>query len=167
MADQVPQSNVFENLMKRIAMTKPVTWFFSKTLHHFDRAALRVSDGHTALTNVLTGVPIVILTTVGAKSGQPRSVPLIGIPDGENVILIATNWGQKQYPSWYINLRACPEATITLNDETKTYIAHEADPAERHRYWPLAVKYYPGYDRYKASIGDSRKIPIMVLEPTK
>ena len=165
MADQGPQSNSFKNLMKRIASIKPVTWVYSKTLHHFDSTVLRMSGGQATLTSVLTGLPIVTLTAKGVKSGQPRSVPLIGIPDGDKVVLIATNWGQKSYPSWYFNLRACPEATVTLKGETRILIAREADPAERERYWPLAVKYYPGYDRYKERIGDSRKIPIMVLEP--
>jgi len=165
MTDQVIQRNFIEKLNINIAMTKPGTWFYSKMLHHFDRAMLRMSKGRTTLTSVLTGLPMVTLTTKGAKSSQPRSVPLIGISDGEKIILIATNWGQKHYPSWYINLRACPEATITTTSETRACIAHEADKAETERYWPQAVMLYPGYERYKARIGDSRRIPIIVMEP--
>src|SRR5512135_2931655 len=114
MTDQEIKRNFVEKLTIKIAMTRPGTWFLSKRLHHFDRAILRMSKGRTTLTNILAGLPTVSLTAMGARSGQPRSVPLIGIPDEEKIILIATNFGQKHYPAWYINLRANPEATITI-----------------------------------------------------
>jgi deazaflavin-dependent oxidoreductase (nitroreductase family) len=78
-------------------------------LHHLDRPVLRLSRGRYSLTRLLAGLPVVTVTTIGAKSGQPRSLPLVALPDGEHVILIASNYGQKHHPAWYYNLRAHPE----------------------------------------------------------
>lgn len=135
-------------------------------MHHIDQLVLRLSNGRYSASSVAAGLPIVTLTTTGAKSGAPRSVPLVGIPDGEDVILIASNWGQTFYPAWYHNLRAHPQAALSINGRTGTYTAREAIGEERERYWQMATRLYRGYDLYKQRTG-GRPIPVMVLTPTK
>ena len=125
---------------------------------------IRLTHGQQSLTNVLSGVPILTLTTIGAKSGQPRSVPLVGIPDGEKIVLFASNWGRTFYPAWYHNLRANPEAQVTWAGQTRTYVARAADAAERARYWQQAVNLYPGYAAYERRT-QGRPIPVLVLTP--
>jgi deazaflavin-dependent oxidoreductase (nitroreductase family) len=107
----------------------------------------------------------VTLTTTGAKSGQPRSVPLVGLPDGENIILIASNFGQTHYPAWYHNLRASPKATLTLKGRTGYYWAEEVSGEVREAYWRQAVALYPGYAAYERRVG-ARHIPVLRLTPT-
>ena len=100
-----------------------------------------------------------------AASGQPRSVPLVVITDGDRLILFASNFGQAHYPGWYYNLRAHPQATLTVDGQTREYTAREAVGAERDRLWQEAVNLYAGYAAYQRRIGDKRHVPVMVLTP--
>src|SRR5512143_1354082 len=95
------QPNAAQRAVHLAARTTAGSWFLARALHHLDRTALRLSRGRFSLASVVTGMPVVIVTTVGAKSGLPRSLPLAAIPDGDNVILIASNYGQKRHPAWY------------------------------------------------------------------
>jgi deazaflavin-dependent oxidoreductase (nitroreductase family) len=136
-------------------------------MHHLDRGALRLSGGRWTVSGLLTGLPVVMLTTMGARSGQPRSVPLLYIRDAaqpEVFALIATRWGQGGAPAWYYNLKANPRATGVIDGVRGTYVAREATGAEYDRYWRLGAETYIGYPRYKARLGE-RHIPIMVLAP--
>jgi len=108
--------------------------------------------------------PAVLLTTVGAKSGQPRPIPLLYVTDGENIVLIASNGGSPRHPAWYYNLRAHPEVQLLVNGRTATYTAHEATGAERARLWRKAVDLYAGYETYQQRTR-GRQIPVMVLTP--
>jgi len=109
---------------------------------------------------------MVTLTTTGARSGKPRSVPLIGFPDGDKLVFIASNWGQPTHPSWYYNLRTNPEATISNNGQGKIHIVHEAIGSERELYWNKAVNAHAGYVAYKQR-ANGRQIQIMVSVPKK
>jgi deazaflavin-dependent oxidoreductase (nitroreductase family) len=129
-----------------------------------DLLLIRLSKGRYSLTGILSGLPVVTLTAVGARSGRPRTLPLVGIPDGERVVLIASNFGRPHHPAWHHNLLANPEARLTSHGRTGIYIAHEATGAERGRYWGRAVDLYSGYTVYQARAG-GRAIPVMVLTP--
>jgi deazaflavin-dependent oxidoreductase (nitroreductase family) len=168
MANSGKQTKLIHRVNRGIASSKPGAWFFSRMLHHMDRPVFRLSKGKYSATSLLAGLPLVMLTTIGAKSGKERTVPLLAIPDGENLILIATNWGQTYYPSWYYNLSANPEATIMLQGESpRSYIAHEATGEERERLWQAAVNTYAGYVGYEQRIAASskRSIPVMLMTP--
>ena len=136
----------------------------AKAAPPLDRWIYRKSNGRTTLSSILAGVPVILVTTTGAKSGQPRTVPLLGIPDGENIILIASNWGGKKHPGWYHNLKANPEATVTLHGQNAVYTAKEVTGEERERCWAKAAAVYPGYNAYKKR-ADGRVIPVMLLSP--
>jgi deazaflavin-dependent oxidoreductase (nitroreductase family) len=164
MAQLTHRPNQLQQFLQFIPKSKWGAWLFARTLHHFDRPVLRLSHGRYSLTSLLAGLPVVIATTTGAKSGQPRSLPLVAVPDDENVILIASNFGQHYHPAWYYNLRAHPEVQWTYEGKTVTYLAREAEGAERDRCWQRAVDLYSGYALYKERAGQ-RQIGVFLLTP--
>ncbi|MCX8062559.1 MAG: nitroreductase/quinone reductase family protein, partial [Anaerolineales bacterium] len=102
-------------------------------------------------------------------SGQPRTTPLLPILDPtqpHKIALIATNFGQERYPSWYFNLKKNPLAECTINGERKTYRAREAEGMEYQQYWQLAEQTFFGYRLYRQRIR-KRLIPILILEPSE
>jgi deazaflavin-dependent oxidoreductase (nitroreductase family) len=118
------------------------------------------------LTSYIAGLPMVVLTTTGAKSGLKRTTPLLAIREGDDdtcFALIASNWGQDHHPGWYHNLKANPQATATIKGVSREYRAYEANGEEYDDYWQRASQIYFGYMLYKKRVGD-RRIPIMVLE---
>ena len=157
--------NAFQRFVHRFLMLKPVSAFMARVLHHFDTFVLRLTRGKYTLTQIV-GLPIIRLTTTGAKTGQVHTLPLVGLVDGEKIALIGSNLGQKHNPGWYYNLKAHPECEVCFSGCTDKYIARETKGDERERYWQVAVSYYKGYDVYKIRAAP-RKIPIMVLEPRK
>jgi deazaflavin-dependent oxidoreductase (nitroreductase family) len=157
--------NALQRRLQPILRTRASGWFLARMLHHLDRPVLRFSHGRRSLTSLLAGLPVVTVTTIGAKSGQPRSVPLVVLPDGDNVILIASNFGQKHHPAWYYNLHAHPEVQLTYEGHTVTYIARETSGEERARGWQRAVELYSGYALYKERAG-GRQIGVFLLTPT-
>jgi deazaflavin-dependent oxidoreductase (nitroreductase family) len=156
--------NAVQRALHPILRTKASGWFLARTLHHFDRPVLRLSRGRYSLTSLLVGLPVVTVTTIGAKSGQPRSLPLVAMPDGENVILVASNFGQHHHPAWYYNLHAYPEVQLTYEGQTVTYMARETAGEERERCWQRAVDLYSGYALYKER-AEQRTIGVFLLTP--
>ena len=157
--------NLAQRTVKRIASFAPVAWLLARTLRHLDRAVTHLSGGRTTATSLLTGLPVIYLTTTGAKSGQPRTTPLICGVDGDRLILFATNFGGQKNPAWSYNLRATPVVTVTYRGRTAVYHSHAATPAEREHYWPLADEIYAGYAAYRERAAH-REIPMFVLEAT-
>ena len=152
------------SLMVHIASSQPGAWIMAHTLHHIDRFSMKLSGGKWSFSSLVSGLLIVCLSTIGAKSGERREVPLIAIPSGSEFILIASNWGQSKNPGWYYNLRANREINLSVNGRMGEYMAQEVSGEERERYWQAAVSYYPGYAIY-AGRANGRQIPVMVLIP--
>ena len=153
--------------LQKIGSTRFGSWFFSYAQFHLDKFLLRLTDNKTTLTSVLAGFPIIILTSKGAKSGLLRSVPLVGVPDesgSDKIALIATNYGKRQHPGWYYNLKANPQATGSIRGQARDYVAHEAEGEEYDRFWKSANNIYAGFSNYRERACD-RPIPIMVLTP--
>jgi deazaflavin-dependent oxidoreductase (nitroreductase family) len=107
------------------------------------------------------GTTILLLTTHGRTSGQPRTTPLIHRTDGERWIVVASKGGAPAHPSWYENLLADPEATIEVLEETVPVRASTAEGEERARLWLLMAEVWPAYDDYRAKT--DRQIPVVVL----
>ena len=108
-------------------------------------------------------VPIMLLTTTGAKSGLPRTLPLGYAKDGDALILVASNYGKPNHPAWYRNLVANPTVGVLAGKNSGTYTATEiTDPVERERAWDLALDLYAGYADYEGRAGD-RRIPLVRL----
>lgn len=106
---------------------------------------------------------ILLLTTTGRTSGQPRTTPLSFIADDDVRVLIASYGGDDRHPQWYQNLLAHPEATIQVGPKTEQVRARTATPEEKARYWPKMVAMYKGYDGYQRRT--ERDIPVVLLEP--
>jgi deazaflavin-dependent oxidoreductase (nitroreductase family) len=157
--------NALQRFVHRFLMLWLVSAFMARVLHHLDTFVLRLTRGKYTVTQIV-GLPIIQLTTTGAKTGQVRTLPLVGLVDGEKIALIGTNFGQKHNPSWYYNLKAHPECQVSIGGRKDTYIARETEGDEREKYWQMAVSYYKGYDAYRVRAAH-RKIPVMVLEPRK
>ncbi len=149
---------------RTITSSRAGAWTFSHLAHHVDSQVIKWSSGQHSLSNWVADVPIVTVTTIGAKSGQPRTMPLVAIPDDDNVILIASNWGGAKNPAWYYNMCANPEVTLTYKEKSATYVARELSGEDRARAWEKAVAIYAGYTSYEARTGD-RRIPVLVLTP--
>jgi deazaflavin-dependent oxidoreductase (nitroreductase family) len=107
------------------------------------------------------GTTILLLTTRGRKSGEPRTTPLIHRTDGERWVVIASKGGAPANPSWYENLQASPEATIEVLGETVPVRASTVEGEERARLWQLLTEVWPAYDDYQAKT--DREIPVVVL----
>ena len=156
--------NAFQRSLQPVMRANASGWILARMLHHLDRPVLRLSRGRYSVTSMLAGLPVVMVTTTGAKSGLPRSLPLVAIPDGENVILIASNFGQKHHPAWYHNSRAHPEVHLTYAGRTVAYTARETTGDERERCWRRAADLYSGYPLYERRAA-GRHIPVMLLVP--
>jgi deazaflavin-dependent oxidoreductase (nitroreductase family) len=107
-------------------------------------------------------LPVLLLTTIGRKSGQPRTQPLAYTRAGDGYAVIASKGGAPQHPLWYLNLRANPLAEVTVGRQTRKVRARDAEGEERERLWRALADLYPGYDRYAQKT--SRRIPVVVLE---
>jgi len=149
--------------MQRFLSWRLVTTLLAPILHHVDTFFLRLTGGRWDITR-LSGLPVVEVTTIGAKSDQPRTLPLAGLPDGDRFVLIASNFGRENNPAWYYNLKANSECIVKKNGQSGTYIAREAEGSEREEYYKLAISYYIGYEAYRQRAAH-RKIPVVVLEP--
>jgi deazaflavin-dependent oxidoreductase (nitroreductase family) len=153
----------FKRTLHQFLAWGPISKLMARVLHRADALLLRVSGGRLDFTS-LSGLPVVELITTGARSGQPRSIPLAGFPVGDTFVLIASNFGGAHHPAWYHNLKATPACALRKNGETRAFVARECEGDERERYFQLAVSYYAGYQAYSQRAGE-RVIPVMVLEP--
>jgi deazaflavin-dependent oxidoreductase (nitroreductase family) len=158
-------AGVVRRAMRSLASTRLTAKFFARILHRVDEPILRRSGGKRSFTSWLTGLPIVELTTTGARSGSPRTHPILGVPDGERLVLTASNFGQTSNPAWYYNLRAHPHCRVTFQGRTQQMRAYEAEGAERERLWNRNLTVYPTWRHYERW-ASHRRIPVMVLAPT-
>lgn len=154
----------YQKIVQWTASTAAGSWVYARTLPHIDRILLDITDGKVALPEILAGIPVIELTTTGAKSGKPRTTPLLGIKDGEKWVVVASNWGSSRHPAWYHNIRSNPDVKVTADSDTGTYIAREASDDEYDEYWSRARELYAGFEAYARRSGD-RDIPVLVLEP--
>jgi deazaflavin-dependent oxidoreductase (nitroreductase family) len=122
------------------------------------------SGGTKGTTLRDTGLPVIVVTNRGRKSGAIRKTPLMRVADGKNYVLVASKGGAPEHPVWYYNLKADPN--VEIRDETEVYqmqVREVVDPAERQRLWAIAVKAFPNYQLYQEKT--DRLIPIFLAEP--
>jgi deazaflavin-dependent oxidoreductase (nitroreductase family) len=158
------RANPFQKLLRRFAASGPGAWLFARVAHHLDRPVHRLTRGRYTVGSVITGLPVVMLITTGARSGQARSVPVLGIPFSDGVAVIASNFGQRHHPSWYYNLRARPEAQVVVDGTSRRVRAVEADGERRAEIWREGLRVYPGFSQYERR-ASHRRISVFVLEP--
>jgi F420H(2)-dependent quinone reductase len=109
----------------------------------------------------LANSPVLLLTTTGRRSGKQRTVPLLYLPDGRNVVLVASNGGAVRHPNWWLNLQNTTEAWIQIKHSRRRVKAEQASAAEKQRLWPRLTAMYPGYQRYQEIT--NRDIPVVIL----
>ena len=107
--------------------------------------------------------PVLLLTTVGRRTGKERVMPLLYLVDGDRHIVVASNGGAPNHPAWFLNLKARPEVAIQVKRSRQPVRARVATSQEREGYWPKLVEIYRPYDSYRAKT--TREIPVVVLEP--
>ena len=109
------------------------------------------------------GVPVCLVTTTGRTSGLPRTVPLLHLCDGDDVVLVASQGGLAANPQWYLNLRANPSVTVEIGRSMRSMHARTANAAERVRLWPRLVELYTDFASYQA--WTDREIPVVICSP--
>ncbi|OBF95588.1 nitroreductase [Mycobacterium sp. 852002-51152_SCH6134967] len=125
-------------------------------------AAYRKTGGEVGY--LWNGVPTLLLTVTGRRSGQPRTSALIFGRHGEDYLVVASMGGAPMHPKWYLNLQANPAAEIQVRDRRIAVRACTATPEEKPQLWRIMAELWPNYDAYQART--SRDIPVVVLTPT-
>jgi deazaflavin-dependent oxidoreductase (nitroreductase family) len=110
----------------------------------------------------LRGAPVLLLTTRGRRSGQPRTAPLLYLADGDRVVIVASKGGMSEHPLWYRNLRADPECEVEIGRERRAVRARVATAEEKRELWPKLLAMYRDYADYQART--ERDIPVVILE---
>ena len=133
-----------------------------KNISRMHRAVVHATGGRVGGTGF--GMPVVELTTVGRKSGLPRSVMLTApIVEGDRVVLVASKNGDDRHPDWYRNLLAQPEADLTISGQRRAVRARPASPDEKADLWPRVIAAYNGYATYQSRT--QRDIPLVICDP--
>jgi deazaflavin-dependent oxidoreductase (nitroreductase family) len=127
-----------------------------------DRWLHRVTGGRVSFMRIF-GVPGLLLTTTGAKSGLPRQVPLLYAPHEGGFIVTASNWGRPHHPAWSGNLLAHPRATVQIGRRVVEVTAQLAEGELRDQLWVVVTRVWPAYDTYEARSG--RDIRVFRLAP--
>jgi deazaflavin-dependent oxidoreductase (nitroreductase family) len=158
------RSRPLHRFVRRTAATRAMAKLYGVIQQPLDHLVYRLTRGRTTASSWLGGATITMLTTTGARSGKPRTLPVLGLTDGDDMIVIASNFGRRPNPSWYHNLRANPRATIVCNGISREVTAHELSGPERERGYRWGEEIYPGFSHYPRWAAD-RRIPVLRLTP--
>jgi len=158
------QANAAHRAVRRFASSGPGSWIFARVAHHLDKPLYKFTDGKHTVASLIAGLPMLMLTTTGAKSGKLRTVPVVGLPIDDGVAVIASNYGQEKQPAWFYNLSANPDAEVGMGERSWKVRAVEAEGEQRQRIWQEALRIYPGYATYEKRAAH-RTIHVFVLEP--
>jgi deazaflavin-dependent oxidoreductase (nitroreductase family) len=156
-------ANFFQRWLRRFAASGPGSWLFARVMPRVDRPVHRLTKGRHTLASLVSGLPVVVITTTGAKSGMPRTVPVLGLPVDEGLAIVASNFGQEHNPGWYHNLRANPEGDWDYRGERRRFRAVEVTGERRARIWETGLRIYPGWSEYEKRAAH-RHIAMFVLE---
>ena len=133
---------------------------FNKVFNRFFVKVFRFRKGRLAFR----GAPLLILHTIGRRTGRPRQTPLLYLDLGDGrVAVVGSNGGDDRTPAWVLNLQAAPDVEVERRGERNAYRAVIASPDQRADMWPRAVAIYKSYDAYQART--TREIPLVVLTP--
>jgi deazaflavin-dependent oxidoreductase (nitroreductase family) len=141
---------------------RPVSWLYARILSPIDRFVSRITGRKMTFAGLVSGLPVLLLTTTGARTGAQRTQPVLYLRDGDSFVLIASNWGQAHNPSWYYNLRENPNAELTLSGSTYDVIAREVTGPQRDLYWQQGCLMYPAWNLYKKR-SPHRQFPVVIL----
>jgi deazaflavin-dependent oxidoreductase (nitroreductase family) len=160
------EANVLKRAIRRSAGWKPLSLFYARTLHLFDKAVFKLTRGRQTFTSWLAGLPVAWLTTTGAKSGVERTSPVLAIPRGDGrLIVIASNYGQQKNPAWYHNLRKNPRTRVLFDGSEHAMVARVLDGDERAEWYERGIEIYPGWVQYRKRA--PRQIPVIELSASE
>ncbi|HZQ30257.1 MAG TPA: nitroreductase family deazaflavin-dependent oxidoreductase [Mycobacterium sp.] len=152
---------IHEALFERVAMSPAGLWYVLHVAPRIDKVVIPRTNGR--LSSI--GLDAVgLLTTTGAKSGQPRTQPVGLIDDGDGLLAIGSNYGRPDHPGWSANLLAHPECTVVFRGPARNYRAELLTGDERAKAWATAVDFYAGFERYRTSCAP-REIRVFRLQP--
>lgn len=134
------------------------TWIYRKT-------AGRLGGTWRFMAGFRKPVPVLLLTTTGRRTGKERTVPLLYLRDGVDIVVVASTGGLPDHPAWYRNLTADPEVTVQVGTDVSRRRARTASDDERTRLWPRLVELYADFETYQQWTAETREIPVVVLEP--
>jgi deazaflavin-dependent oxidoreductase (nitroreductase family) len=163
MSQAFADANPVQRVLRRFAASGPGAWLFARVLHRIDKPVAKLTGGRHTFSSLVTGLPVILLTTTGARSGEPRTVPLLGLPTSEGLAVIASNFGQERHPAWYHNLRKQPEGEVDVGGQVRPFRAVEADGERRARIWQEGLRLYPGFSQYERRAAH-RRISVFVLD---
>jgi deazaflavin-dependent oxidoreductase (nitroreductase family) len=133
-----------------------------RVVTRFHRTVFKATRGRFA--GRLAGMPVVMLTTIGRKSGQPRTTMLTSpVQDGDSIVIVASYGGDDRHPKWFLNLRDNPDVEVTGLGRNQRMRARIASPAEKEKLWPRVTTAYKGYAGYQTKT--DRDIPLVILDP--
>jgi deazaflavin-dependent oxidoreductase (nitroreductase family) len=158
------EARPLHRLARRTAATRQMAKIYGVIQQPLDQLVYRLTGGTTTATSWLAGVEISMLTTTGAKTGMRRTLPVLSLPDGEDTILIASNFGRPRNPAWYYNLRANPNATIARNGRSREVVARELSGSEREVGYQRGEQIFPGFSQYRRWAAH-RQIPVLRPKP--
>jgi deazaflavin-dependent oxidoreductase (nitroreductase family) len=130
---------------------------------HVEAAQVRLPRERRVGT-AIGGTPVLLLTTSGRRSGEPRPVTLTYFEDGNRFVVVASNAGENRHPAWWLNLEEHPDATVQIGGTTTRVRVAEAAGEERERLWAELIRRDPSYEEYRRRT--SRRIPVVLLQPT-
>jgi deazaflavin-dependent oxidoreductase (nitroreductase family) len=151
----------YRRLLQRLGHTRWLAAAFPRVVAPVDKAVLKATRGRLSITGPPV-VPTLLLTTVGRRSGQARTTPLMYVRDGDRLVVSSEDWGQQRPTAWPANLRANPQAAVQIRARTARYRARPASEAEAERYWPELRRLWPAVETYRERSGKRR---MFVLEP--
>ena len=135
-----------------------------RLLSPIDRWIYRVTGGNRKFRILGRGkAEALLLTTIGRKSGQSRTTPLLYLQEGDNVVLAASKGGMPHHPLWYLNLQANPQVEVEFGTKKIAMVARQASAGEKAHLWPRLVEIYPSYATYQTLT--DRDIPVLILTP--
>jgi deazaflavin-dependent oxidoreductase (nitroreductase family) len=146
------------SLLNRIGATRPGTWAIGHVVSPLQRRLLVATGGRVSLTGKR---PVLLLTTTGRRSGQPGTIPLFFLRDGDDLVVCNVRLPSEHENPWPLNLRRNPNVTVRIRGVTEQRVAREARGQEVERYWPPLVKTWPAYERFFA---DTHERAIFVLQ---
>lgn len=158
------EANAAQRILRAVVASRPGAWVSKRALHRIDMLAYRVAPGRIPPSQWLAAVPVGLLTTTGARSGKPHTVPLLVTTLESGWGVIASNYGSGRPPAWFFNLRAHPIASLELDGVAHRVRAEQVHGVEKERVREAALGWYRGYMAYEERAG-GRDLGFFVLHP--
>ena len=143
-----------------VTASKPGNWVSKHIYTPIDKAVYKATKGRRGLSSPKV---ILLLTTIGRTSGEPRSVPILYLREGSALWVMASNYASRNHPAWSYNLLANPKATVQIRDERFDVTARLGSDTDKERLWPRLLELYPSWKQY--STWSDRDFRLFALEP--